>query len=128
MTTIPTASEAAGADRTRPTTAAVGPCRNCGHRVANIAQQCRFCGYDADPARNERARFVWGVVGLLLTLSVAGAPVGLVLLWKAFQHHRAATGRVVDPPNSPRRFLLWLLTPPGGLLASTPENQQSRSP
>ncbi|MFB6139647.1 MAG: hypothetical protein ABEJ26_04340 [Halosimplex sp.] len=81
----------------------VGPCRHCGRRVP-VAAVCRACGYDADPERNRRARFVWGLLGGLLVLSVAGAPLGVVFLWKALGHHRAMTGRVVageDRPSVP---------------------------
>jgi hypothetical protein len=77
-------------------TSGVGPCRNCGHHVAATATVCRYCGFDADTRRNERVRFVWGVLGLLATLTVVGAPVGLLLLWKAARHHRAMTGSVVE--------------------------------
>lgn len=73
----------------------VGPCRYCGRTVAASSAQCRFCGYDPDPIRNEQDRFVWGVAGLFLTLTVVGAPVGLLFLWKALAHHRATSGRVV---------------------------------
>ncbi|WP_436927880.1 hypothetical protein [Halosimplex amylolyticum] len=45
--------------------------------------------------RNRRDRFVWGLLGTLLVLSVIGAPLGAALCWKAFGHHRAMTGRVV---------------------------------
>lgn len=62
---------------------------------------CRACGYDADPERNRRARFVWGLVGVLLTLTVVGAPVGLPCLLKARGHHRAMTGRVVAGESRP---------------------------
>jgi hypothetical protein len=77
-------------------TAGVGPCRNCGRHVAATATVCRYCGFDADAARNRRGRFVWGVLGALATLTVVGAPVGLLLLWKAGRHHRAMTGSVVE--------------------------------
>lgn len=112
-----------------PTAAGVGACRNCGHDVSITARRCRSCGYDADPTRNERARFLSGVLGIALTLSVVGAPIGALLLWKAYNHHCAATGRVVDTREPSPPFLLWLLAPPRGLLASTLESQQnSRNP
>lgn len=75
-------------------TAELGRCRHCG-RLVPATRVCRACGYDADPERNRRARFVWGLVGALLTLTVVGAPVGLPCLLKARGHHRAMTGRVV---------------------------------
>ncbi|WP_436932296.1 hypothetical protein [Halosimplex halobium] len=78
----------------------LGRCRHCG-RVVPAAAVCRACGYDADPERNRRARFVWGLVGVLLALTVVGAPVGLCCLLKAAGHHRAMTGRVVADATRP---------------------------
>jgi len=75
-------------------TSELGRCRLCG-RLVPAVPVCRACGYDADPERNRRARFVWGLIGTLLALTVAGAPVGLCCLLKARGHHRAMTGRVV---------------------------------
>ncbi|WP_164471842.1 hypothetical protein [Halosimplex salinum] len=75
-------------------TRAIGPCRHCGARVP-ATTVCRDCGYDTDTERNRRDRFVWSLLGTLLVLSVVGAPVGLVLLWKASRHHRAMSGGVV---------------------------------
>ncbi|WP_436909405.1 hypothetical protein [Halosimplex marinum] len=78
----------------------LGRCRHCG-RVVPAATVCRACGYDADTERNRRARFAWGLVGVLLALTVVGAPVGLVCLLKAAGHHRAMTGRVVADATRP---------------------------
>lgn len=84
-----------------PMSTEIGPCRNCGHRVPVTASRCRFCGYDADPEWNERARAVWGIRGLAAVLSIIGIPIGLLLLWKAYQHHRTGTGRVVETAHLP---------------------------
>jgi predicted nucleic acid-binding Zn ribbon protein len=81
-------------------TAGLGRWRHCG-RLVPATPVCRACGYDADPERNRRARFVWGLVGALLTLTVVGAPVGLPCLLKARGHHRATTGRVVVEESRP---------------------------
>ncbi|ELZ20613.1 hypothetical protein C475_20158 [Halosimplex carlsbadense 2-9-1] len=78
----------------------LGRCRHCG-RLVPATPLCRACGYDADPERNRRARFVWGLVGASLTLTVGGAPVGLLCLLKARGHHRAMTGRVVAEESRP---------------------------
>jgi len=72
----------------------IGPCRHCGRRVPARAV-CRACGYDADPERNRRDRFVWGLLGGLLVLSVVGAPIGLAFLLKATVHHRAINEQLV---------------------------------
>lgn len=74
-----------------------------------MASQCRFCGYDADPDDAERARTIWGISGLAATLTIIGAPIGLLLLWKAYQHNRATTGRVVDTAYPPTPFPLVVL-------------------
>jgi len=82
-------------------TAELGRCRHCG-RLVPAVPRCRACGYDAGPERNRRARFVWGLIGALLTLTVVGAPVGLPCLLKAWGHHRAMARRVVvegGPPS-----------------------------
>jgi hypothetical protein len=78
----------------------LGRCRHCG-RVVPAVTVCRACGYDTDPERNRRARFAWGLTGVLLALTVAGAPVGLLCLLKAAGHHRAMTGRVVAEASRP---------------------------
>lgn len=75
----------------------VGPCRHCGHLVATTSAQCRYCGFDADPERNRVDRFVWGLSGVFLVLTVVGAPLGLLFCWKAAVHHRSGTGSVVEP-------------------------------
>lgn len=77
----------------------IGPCRHCGRRVP-AATVCRACGFDTDTDRNRRDRFVWGVLGGLLVLSVIGAPLGALCCWKAVVHHRAMHGRAVT--ESPR--------------------------
>lgn len=83
----------------------VGPCRYCGRLVAAASVRCRSCGYDPDPVRNEQDRFVWGVAGLFLTLTIVGAPLGLLFLWKALAHHRATSGRVVALEARPESFI-----------------------
>lgn len=83
----------------------VGPCRYCGRLVAAASARCRYCGYDPDPVRNEQDRFVWGVAGLFLTLTIVGAPLGLLFLWKALAHHRATSGRVVALESRPESFI-----------------------
>ena len=81
-------------------TTAVGPCRHCG-RLVPVRTVCRAYGYDTDSERNRRDRFVWGLLGGLLVCSVVAAPVGLVLCWKALQHHRAVTREVVTDAGGP---------------------------
>lgn len=41
-------------------------------------------------------RFVWGIPGTVLTLSVIGAPLGLFMLRKAREHQRELEGGDVD--------------------------------
>ncbi|WP_415380836.1 hypothetical protein [Halosimplex sp. TS25] len=62
---------------------------------------CRARGFDTRPAPNRRGRFVWGVLGALLVLSVVGAPLGAALCWKAIRHHRAMSGGVVADAGRP---------------------------
>ena len=78
----------------------LGRCRHCGRLVPATAV-CRACGYDAGTERNRRARFVWGLLGGLLVLTVVGAPVGALCLLKAAGHHRAMTGAVVTADSRP---------------------------
>lgn len=46
-------------------------------------------------SRHNRNRFLWGIPGTLLTLSVVGAPVGLPMVWKAYEHRKAHERAVV---------------------------------
>lgn len=73
-------------------------CLDCGAAVPAAATTCPECGYDVQ--RHERARLWLGAAGMVLTLSLVLAPIGLPLLWRA-HHHRAAAagtvGRRADP-------------------------------
>lgn len=71
------------------------PCRDCRTLVPAAVTTCPACGYDVD--RHERWRLLFGLVGTLLTVSLAFAPVGLPMLWLAHRHQLAAAGSVTEP-------------------------------
>lgn len=90
------------------------PCRDCGATVSVAATTCPSCGYDVD--RHERWRYLLGIAGTLLTVSLAFAPVGLPVLWRAHRHQLAAAGTVTEPRHvSIRDRLTTVLTRHAGI-------------
>lgn len=67
-------------------------CRKCGRSVPPTSTACPECGYDV--AAHDRWRFTWGIPGTIITLTIVLAPIGLPMLWKAYQHRLAAEGTV----------------------------------
>jgi len=73
---------------------ATAACRRCGGAVRPTATRCQHCGYDV--RSHSKWRWVWGLPGTVLTVSIVGAPLGLPMLWKAYRHRKAAEGSVAD--------------------------------
>lgn len=67
-------------------------CKRCGGEVAESASRCRHCGYDT--ASHNKYRWMWGLLGLPLMLSVIGIPIGLICAWKARKHRKALKSSV----------------------------------
>lgn len=68
------------------------PCLECRAMVPATATTCPDCGYAVDS--HDRWRLLLGASGMVLSLSVVFAPVGLPLLWRAHRHQLAAAGSV----------------------------------
>lgn len=106
------------------------PCLACATTVPRGLQTCPACGYAV--GRHDRRRCWLGVVGSALTLSGVLAPIGLPLLWRARQHHLAATGSVTHRAQPALRSQLrdalhdFLALDPRGALV--PESRWSRRP
>jgi hypothetical protein len=69
------------------------PCEKCKSKIRTDAELCPECGYD--PQKNGRLmRKVFFIVGLLLTASVIGSPVGIPMLVIAiYANHRVGNQR-----------------------------------
>lgn len=67
-------------------------CRKCNGDVSPDASRCKHCGYDT--SSHSKWRWVWGIPGLILTMSIIGAPIGLPMLWNAYKHRKAYEGGV----------------------------------
>lgn len=65
-------------------------CPDCGEALPANGSSCASC--DFDPAAHNRRRLWLGAAGMVLTLSVVFAPIGLPLLWAANRHLRLARG------------------------------------
>lgn len=79
-------------------------CRRCAGVVFASAKHCSHCGFDVTD--HNRQRLVYGAAGMLLTLTVALAPLGLPLLWYAHYHRvQAERGVVESEPDGVPRFL-----------------------
>lgn len=70
----------------------LSPCRKCGMSVLPTATTCPECGYRV--ADHDRWRIIWGIPGMILTLTIVLAPLGLPMIWKAYQHRLAAEGTI----------------------------------
>lgn len=70
------------------------PCLACATAVPAEAQSCLTCGYTLDD--HDQRRLWLGGLGMVLTLTVVFAPLGLPLLWRAHQHRLAAAGSVTQ--------------------------------
>lgn len=70
----------------------LSPCRKCGMSVLPTSTTCPECGYEV--TAHDRWRFIWGIPGIILTLTIVLAPLGLPMLWKAYEHRLAAEGTV----------------------------------
>lgn len=81
-------------------------CQDCDTEVPATARTCPSCGYDVTD--HDRWRFLWGVPGTLLTLSLVLAPIGLPMIMKARQHRLAAEGTVTAPRSSSWRHAVGL--------------------
>lgn len=68
------------------------PCLECRAMVRATATTCPECGYTVD--RHDRWRLLLGATGMVLSLTVVFAPVGVPLLWRAHRHRLAAAGSV----------------------------------
>ena len=54
-----------------------------------------------DPTADRRARFLWGIPGTILTLSLIGAPLGLPMIWKASRAQQRLDARTPGPTGEP---------------------------
>lgn len=64
-----------------------GNCRRCGGEVPQDATRCQHCGYDT--SSHSKWRWVWGIPGFILLMSIIGIPLALPMLWKARKHRLA---------------------------------------
>ena len=67
-------------------------CRRCQEAVAEGADRCPHCNYDTNG--HSRSRWVWGIPGFILTMSVIGAPIGIPMLYKAYKHRKRYEGDI----------------------------------
>lgn len=67
-------------------------CRKCESSVTPTATVCPTCGYDV--TSHHRWKLIWGIPGMVMSLSVVFTPLGLPMLWKAYRHRLAAEGTV----------------------------------
>ena len=67
-------------------------CKKCGGEVETDVSRCRHCGYDT--ASHSKYRWLWGIPGFVLTMSLVGSPIGIPMLWKAYKHRKAYEGSV----------------------------------
>ncbi len=103
----------------------LAPCRDCRAPVPAESTTCPSCGYDVD--RHERWRLLLGLAGTLLTVSLAFAPVGLPVLWRAHRHQLAAAGTVTEPRTvSLRDRLSTVLSEHVGLGPAGPSRPAAR--
>jgi predicted nucleic acid-binding Zn ribbon protein len=70
----------------------LAPCLDCGAAVPVEATTCPNCAYDV--GHHNRQRFLLGGLGMVMSLSVVLAPVGLPLLWQAHRKRLAVDGSV----------------------------------
>lgn len=84
------------------------PCLDCGGSVPIEATTCPNCGYDVDI--HDRQRFLFGALGMAMSLSVVLAPIGLPLLWWAYRERLAVGGTVTRrAPDRPADHLRRVL-------------------
>lgn len=74
-------------------------CRSCGELVFAGATNCSACGYDI--GRHNQLRLAFGIVGMLLTMTVVLSPIGLPMLGMAHRHRRLASGSVTTYSKTP---------------------------
>lgn len=75
------------------------PCRSCGEVIPTTSRSCPACGYDV--ARHNRLRLVLGGVGMVLTLSIVLAPIGIPMLLAADRHRGLAAGTATRDDAKP---------------------------
>jgi len=71
-----------------------GLCEKCDSEVSTNAERCPNCGY-APQAKGRTVRKLFFVFGMLLTLSVIGAPVGIPMLLLYWFADRQVSGKTV---------------------------------
>lgn len=69
-------------------------CKRCGQEVQADARRCSNCGYDVNS--HSKWRWIWGLPGAVLTVSIIGSPIGLPMLWKAYKHRKSYQGTVAE--------------------------------
>lgn len=72
----------------------LAPCLVCGAAAPVDATTCPNCRYDV--GHHDRQRLLLGGLGMVMSLSVVLAPVGLPLLWQAHRKRLAADGSVTQ--------------------------------
>ena len=64
-------------------------CSKCREPLPESSSRCGNCGY-APAKEYNRKKWLYGVVGFVLTVSVIGVPIGLPLLWFGYRNRKKA--------------------------------------
>lgn len=76
----------------------LAPCRNCGEEILAGTYECPHC--ELSTADHNRRRLYLGAAGIVLTLSIVLAPLGLPMLWLAHRHRQLAEVTVTERPRT----------------------------
>lgn len=76
------------------------PCQRCQREILATARSCPECNYKP-AARGRTARRIVYLVGVVLTITVIGAVLGIPILLIAYYHGRKARRRkpTIDSPS-----------------------------